>query len=139
MTKHIKSNQDVKPAAPCGQRELALLGDPSFSGRGFPMVDFTDAYGESCSLQCSSAVGEYDDSLERPGSSFVWLGIDEIKPIVMAKDADKVGVTTKETTGWVDYPIPEEVQLSARMHLNREQVSGLIGRLQEWLDNGDFT
>ena len=27
---------------------------------------------------------------------------------------------------------------SIRMHLNREQVEGLVKRLQQWIDTGDF-
>lgn len=106
--------------------------------RGFPMVVFDDCYGEHCSLQCSSIIGEYEDAFERPGTSCVWLGIDCPKPWIMAKDAQKVGIETTEKTGWIEYPLPECVNLSARMHLNREQVAGLIDRLQEWLDSETF-
>ena len=46
----------------------------------------------------SSAVGDYDDSVDRPGSSFLWFG--------------------------------------DHHHLNREEVSELVGFLQHWLDTG---
>ena len=48
-------------------------------------------------VQESSAIGEYRDSCDKPGSSFLWIGADH--------------------------------------HLNRKEVSGLIKRLQFWLDN----
>lgn len=114
------------------------LGIKASTHRGFPYIQFNDHYGERCSLQCSSMIGEYEDAFERPGSSCVWLGIDNPKPEVLASKAASVGVETSETTGWVEYPLPEDVHLSARMHLNREQVAGLISRLQEWLDSGYF-
>lgn len=98
-------------------------------------MEFKDTYGASCSLQASSLIGNYENSWSHPGTSAVWLGIDKVEPIVMASQAASVGVDTKETTGWVPYPVPPQVQLNARMHLDREQVEGLIVRLQEWLDH----
>jgi hypothetical protein len=88
-------------------------------------------------LQASSIIGDYEDAIDRPGTSAVWLGLNQAKPIIMASDAESVGVETKETTGWVDYPIPAQVQINTRMHLNREQVRDLIGALQEWLDDAE--
>lgn len=102
--------------------------------RGFTCLEFKDAYGESCSLQASSRIGNYEGAFNRPGTSAVWLGLDQAKPMVMACDARAVGVATEETTGWVDYPIPSQVMINTRMHLDREQVRGLIAALQEWLD-----
>ena len=116
-----------------------LLGEVDKTARGFPYVRFHDRNGELCSLQNSSAIGDYDDSLERPGSSFVWLGPDDANPIIMARDAKRLGIETKEDCGWIEYDIPKEVSLTTRMHLNREQVQGLIGRLQCWLEKGAFT
>lgn len=113
------------------------LGKKNKTERGFSIVEFKDTTGAPCSLQASSRIGEYDDSMSRPGTSAVWLGIDEVKPIVMASQATSVGVITKKTTGWVPYPVPPQVQMNARMHLDREQVAGLILRLQEWLDHAN--
>lgn len=80
--------------------ELGVVGKTS---RGFEIVHFYDSDRLFSTLQQSSVIGDYADSLDRPGSSFVWLGVD-----------------------------------SERMHLNREQVAGLIARLQRWLDTGSF-
>ena len=119
--------------------EDGVLGVAGQGPRGFPRVLFNDSYDERCILACSSIVGDYEDSMERPGTSAVWLGLQRPSAKVMARDAAKVGVKTEETVGWVDYPIPEGVMVSAEMHLNREQVAGLVKRLQEWLDAGTFS
>mgnify|MGYP001602325901 CR=1 FL=1 len=42
--------------------------------RGFQIIEFKDANDKECSLQQSSAIGNYDDSFDKPGSSLVWLG-----------------------------------------------------------------
>ncbi len=47
-------------------------------------------------------------------------------------------IETKETTGWIPYPIPDDVLLTTRMHLSLEQVKELIPFLQAWVDNGSF-
>ena len=114
------------------------LGNVAITSRNFSLIEFVDHYGEKCSLECSSIIGDYDDAFARPGSSCVWLGIDKPTPKILARNARNVGVETKKTTGWVEYPIPDGVSVSARMHLNREQVSGLIKCLQEWLEEGCF-
>lgn len=104
--------------------------------RGFELIEFKDCYDTPCSLQQSSV--SYDDDLDRPGTSAVWLGTDDAMPKVMWRDAAAVGVETKATEGWVPYPIPEQVSLRTRMHLNREQVKELVAHLQAWLEEGSF-
>lgn len=74
--------------------------------RGFETARFTDAYEEPCSVQASSIVGEYDDALDRPGTSALWIGVDR-------------GDGTSE-----------------RMHLSRDQVGGLAAMLHRWLTTG---
>lgn len=120
-----------QPASPLGFNQL--LGAVSRTGRGFEIVKFTDRYGEKCSLQASS-LAEH----EKPGTSAVWLGVDDARPIVMASEAEMVGVKTDETTGWVPFPVPDAVQIHTRMHLDREKVAALIRHLQSWLDNDTF-
>lgn len=118
---------------PCGSDSGDLLGDVAHTARGFEIVKFADRYGVACSLQASS-MAEY----EKPGTSAVWLGPDDAAPKVMASQARSLGVDTTECTGWVPYPIPPEVSLTTRMHLDREQVAALILHLQSWLDNDSF-
>ena len=109
---------------------MKILGKQKKSGRGFPLIEFKDHYGTPCSLQASSLA-----LYEQPGISAIWLGCDDAQPRVLATKAASVGVETKETTGWVPYPIPEDVSLTTRMHLNRKQVEALIFHLQTWLDS----
>lgn len=97
------------------------------------MIRFKDRYGCPCSLQISS-LADY----EQPGISAVWLGTDDAAPKVLHGDARRLGVETDATCGWVPYPIPEEVSLTTRMHLDRKQVAALINHLQKWLDEGKF-
>lgn len=115
---------------------MKTLGTVSRTVRGFSLVNFRDQYQSECSVQCSSAIG--DDNLGHPGSSFLWIGVDDPDPKIMASDAPFYGVKTEKTTGWVEYLIPEAVLLTTRMHLDREQVKGLIERLQYWLKNGEL-
>lgn len=42
--------------------------------RGFEIINFHDAFGDECSLQQSSAIGDTDHGLEFPGSSYIWFG-----------------------------------------------------------------
>jgi hypothetical protein len=115
------------------------LGKNDKTGRGFEIVEFEDRYGLACSLQQSSAIGDYEDSLSRPGSSCVWLGVEPVTPRILKSDAENLGMDVEgEVSGWMDYPLPEQVQLPGRMHLDRDQVAGLIERLQTWLNTGSF-
>lgn len=109
------------------------IGKVEKTSRGFEIIKFTDRGGDKCSLQQSS-LADY----VQPGISAVWLGVDDANPQVMADKAASVGVTTAETCGWVPYPIPEDVLLSTRMHLDRKQVKKLIASLTRWLETGSF-
>ena len=115
------------------KEEVKPLGDVTQTSRGFQKIEFKDKYAIKCTLQQSS-LAEY----EQPGTSAVWLGVEDANPQVMAKDAASVGIETTETVGWVKYPIPDKVSLATRMHLDRKQVASLIATLQKWLDTGEF-
>ena len=114
------------------------LGEVTTNDRGFQKVEFTDANGEKGRITCTSVIGEYEDSYEHPGTSMLWIGLEKVEPIILAKNASAHGVITTETVGWVPYPVPDAVLLNAGLHLSREQVQGLILRLQHWLQHGDF-
>ena len=77
-----------------------------------------------------------DDNLDEPGSGAVWLGTDDAQPKVLWGDALAMGIKTDATSGWVPYPIPSQVLLSTRMHLNRKQVKELVEHLNRWLETG---
>jgi hypothetical protein len=96
--------------------------------RGFNLIEFKDIYGDDCSIQKSSLAT----------TDAIWLGITDVKPIVMASQAFQVGISTDKTTGWVDYPIPEEVQLASRMHLDKKLAKKLIKVLKKFVDTGDI-
>lgn len=112
---------------------MKTLGDTEKNGRGFDTIKFEDANGNSCSIQCSSAIGDYDNSFEVPGSSFLWIGVNNANPKILAVDAARLGLNPTQFVGWVDYKIPDEVLLTTRMHLNREQVKALRTHLGKWL------
>ncbi len=47
------------------------------SNRGFPGVEhqnYTEPEKQERIIQESSAIGDYDDSLNKPGSSYLWIG-----------------------------------------------------------------
>jgi hypothetical protein len=109
------------------------LGKVERTSRGFEVVNFTDHYGTKCSIQAGSLA-----IYAKPGTSAVWLGVDDVEPKVMASQAARFGIKTEKTTGWIPYPIPPDVSLATRMHLNREQVEALIQTLQSWLKRDTF-
>lgn len=119
--------------------KTAQIGTFKRSNRGFGMREFKDSSDHECSVQCSSAIDfDFHGGLKNPGTSYLFVGVADVKPKVMAGHAKKVGVDTAETVGWVEYPIPREVLLSARMHLNRRQVRNLVKTLNQWLRTGNL-
>lgn len=110
-----------------------VLGPVALTARGFEIVEFSDSNGARCSLQASSRA-EHD----KPGTSAVWLGPSDADARILARNAAAFGVETTERVGWVPYPIPDDVLLTTRMHLSREQVAALIHHLQSWLENDSF-
>ena len=98
---------------------------------GFIKLLFKDSYDNLCSLQESS--NAEDD--------FIWLGIENAEPLIMKQDAVKLGLISKDkpTAGWMDYPIPEEVLLHTRMHLNKEQATILGLKLLHFGTSGDIS
>lgn len=108
--------------------------------RGFQLVEFRDAYGVKCSLQQSSAIGSCTVSEQKPGSSYIWLGIDSPQPRIMKSIAvaNGIDVGSGEVSGWMDYPIAPEIYLSGRMHLDKEKAAMLVKRLSHWIQTGDL-
>lgn len=110
------------------------LGKLLKTNRGFSKIEFTDSYKELCSLQQSSAIGDDGDD------SYLWLGIQNPDAKILKRDALQLGLPLPkgEISGWMEYPIPKEVSLTTRMHLNRKQVKALVKELSQWLESGDF-
>ena len=96
------------------------------TNRGFDLIKSVDLYGIKFSIQKSSLATE----------DAIWFGIDDVKPEIMAKDAPKFNLDNGNGTGWVDYPLPKEVLLHARMHLTREMVEKIIPILQNFVKTG---
>ncbi|WP_020403765.1 hypothetical protein [Gracilimonas tropica] len=94
--------------------------------RGFDLYKFEDSYGAKCSMQKSSAA--FEDK--------VWLGVDDPDPKILASQASKFGIKTTKRNGWVEYPIPKEVSMITRMHLNKKQVKSLVWVLIKFLITG---
>ena len=90
------------------------------TSRGYNIIEFTDRYGEKCSIQDSSLATE----------AAIWFGVDDPNPQIMASQTPKGG------TGWVDFPIPKDVSISTRMHLTQEQVRDLLPTLQRFAETG---
>ena len=91
------------------------------TARGFSTITFKDYYGDTCSLQKSSLAD----------ADAIWLGIDDVKPMIMAS------TVRSDLTGWLDYPLPEGVELRGRMHLSKEQVQDLLPILQHFVNTSD--
>lgn len=135
-------NGNFDEASGGGLPALPLFGVDGATGRGFPIVEFRDEYDHACSIQESSrAVCENDDGTVDDPLGWLWLGIDDPQPQIMKRDVQRLGLELPpgEVTGWMPYPLPEEVHVTTRMHLNETQVRGIIARLQGWLDTGSLT
>lgn len=100
----------------------------SKTNRGFSLREFEDSYGYKCYVQKSS-------SAER---DCIWLGIRDANPQVLASHAHEYGIKTDETTGWIPYPIPDEVLIHTQMHLTQKQAKALIRILQKFVDTGEL-
>ena len=88
--------------------------------RGFDIIEFNDYYDHKCSLQKSSLASR----------DAIWLGISDAEPKILASQTPEGG------TGWVPYPIPDNVSLTTRMHLSRREVLRLLPHLIKFLFTG---
>jgi len=91
--------------------------------RGFDIIEFKDYYGAACSMQKSSLATK----------DAIWLGVDDADPKILA-----FHVNGGKPNGWVKYDIPDEVNLTTRMHLTRAQVKELLPYLEKFVEAGEF-
>jgi hypothetical protein len=136
---HCKNCWRIEPDCRCGEGKFRgvpptrnykwRLGKAERTPRGMSL-DFKDIYGLPCSLQQSTLASE----------PALWLGVDDPEPKIMKSKALAHGLPLPvgEVSGWMPYPIPDDVLISSRMHLNVPQVKALIGHLQQWLKNEQF-
>ncbi len=105
--------------------------------RGFTKLLFSDYYNKRCSLQMSSASSE----------ECIWLGIENAEPRILTTDAIKLGVIENgdaprnhygDPCGWLEYPVPQEVSFTTRMHLTREQAKQLALQLLKFALCGEI-
>ena len=88
--------------------------------RGFGIIEFVDLYGTKCNIQKSSLSTK----------DAIWMGVIDANPQIMESKIKDGG------TGWVKYPILEDVSLTTRMHLSISQVKTIIEILQKFVDTG---
>ena len=96
--------------------------------RGFDITEFEDTYGAKCSLQMSSSAME----------DKVWFGVNDADPKIMVSKAKEHGLEPQGDGGWMTYPIPKDVLLHTRMHLNRKQVAELLPYLERFVKTGSL-
>ena len=101
------------------------------TNRGFDIAKFADVYDNECRLQKSSSAEE----------NVIWLGVVDANPQIMATDAKKIGLLSKDSdinTGWVPYPISKEALLTTEMLLNRDMVKELLPHLIKFANTGEL-
>lgn len=98
------------------------------TNRGLRITEFEDTYGANCSLQMSSSASE----------DRVWFGVNDANPKIMNSKAKEHGLEPQDSNGWMPYPVPEDVLLNTRMHLNREQVAELLPYLKRFVETGNI-
>lgn len=129
--------------------------------RGFRIAKFTDRYGDECSLQKSSLATEdciwfgisqvkpiimaHDARVladsRRQLSSHEQYRVEKPGPLVRGEKETAEEALTRsknQPNGWVEWPIPEEVQLHARMHLTQDMVKALLPALQHFAETGEL-
>ena len=101
------------------------------TSRGFDLVEFRDSNGYVCNLQVSS-------SMESPK---LWLGVEDASPKIMKKHAQQLGMKLPfgEVSGYMPYPMPEQVSMTTRMHLDRATTVELIAKLNRWVHDETLT
>lgn len=96
------------------------------TNRRFAIVRFVDLYNSPCSIQKSSLAD----------ADAIWFGVDDAAPKILASRVNKVNPETGEVSGWVPYGVPDDVNLTTRMHLTRDQVRSLLPILQGFVATG---
>ena len=84
--------------------------------RGFSIAEFTDLYGNKCSLQKSSNA-EVDA---------IWFGVGDPEINIMMGGQ------------WKTVELPEGAIVHSRMHLSQKQVKELLPALQKFAETGEL-
>jgi len=58
---------------------------------------------------------------------------------IMKSDAVKIGMMVEgEVSGWMEYPLPDEANIFASLHLGKKEAEEIITILQEFVDNSEY-
>ena len=69
----------------------------------------------------------------------LWIGISDPETKILKSAALRMGLKPEgEISGWMKFPIPEEVLISTRMHLSRDQIKQLMPILQSFVDTREL-
>ena len=103
-----------------------------FTERGFSRVEFTDRYGEGCSLQKSSLA--FEDA--------IWFGVDNPKLMEFypaPRETDEAWFdVTEEAMEKLKHRPQNEISLHGRMHLTRDMVKVLLPYLYNFVKTGEL-
>lgn len=89
------------------------------TNRGFDILKFNDSYNVECSLQKSSSALE----------DKIWFGC----------NSPNIKVFNKEKGLFESFQTDEDLLVTTRMHLTREQVKELLPYLQKFVETGELT
>ena len=89
------------------------------TNRNFDITSFKDVYGQECSMQKSSVATD----------DYVWLGVSKPK-LTVFKDNNK--------GQYLVCDMPDNFDVSSRMHLSREQVANLLPHLKKFVETGEI-
>ncbi|MDG1752320.1 MAG: hypothetical protein P8I03_11765 [Thalassotalea sp.] len=114
-----------------------MLGKVSRKEFGFSELTFTDELGENCAIQ---TVNDIKHLLDESKPRSIVLGLKEPHCYALKEYADKIGIKSEPNEmGIVEFNLPKGININSTIRLNEEQVKGLIVRLEQWLENDDFT
>lgn len=107
----------------------------SYTNRGFVIGEFTDLYGQKCSIQESSLA-------DKPA---LWLGLCKPEITVMsvdAKDLPPPRIVPDEGSGvdygWSKYILPDKVHAFSRMHIDIDMAKELVNTLNHFIKTGEL-
>jgi hypothetical protein len=93
--------------------------------RGFPVITFRDRYDVACSIRRSSLAFE----------NAVWFGVDDPDPRICIPYKKEL---LPGLRGGHPYRIPDNVHITTRMLITREQMAALLPVLTHFARTGDL-
>jgi hypothetical protein len=93
--------------------------------KGFPVITFRDRYDVACRIENSALAFE----------SAVWFGVDEPDPRICIPYRKEM---LPGLRGGRPYPIPDNVRITTRMLITREQMAALLPILTYFVQTGEL-